>query len=380
MRARVQGIRVLCLSVAVGCTHGDEIRAFLDSQTATTAGGRTSPKAGHGGYPSDGAETEGSSGSRAAGGGGSGGKPSPTCEIVVCSDAPGPDCSSQNVRRSYAEAGTCEDGQCHYEASDQPCSAGQACVDGACVCNQSSCADGCCHDNSCVTARSAELCGLAGESCSECTPRQNSDVICTGGACVIGSCSGDFMDCNRKPDDGCESNRKTDAGNCGECGKVCESHMCSSGKCLQYYRYGFTGGVDDQPVAANILLAVRVPVAAEGKLVAIGAKFVSTTAQQVYLGLYNDANGHPSALLAASDEITLRTLDLEVDVPPLDVTTGTYWISLVTNGTTHFRSGGSAATYQLSSYAYGALPAMRNTMNMTTEDLDISVYVVILGH
>eukprot|EP01112_Ceratiomyxa_fruticulosa_P018814 TRINITY_DN606_c0_g1_i4.p1 TRINITY_DN606_c0_g1~~TRINITY_DN606_c0_g1_i4.p1 ORF type:complete len:366 (+),score=34.88 TRINITY_DN606_c0_g1_i4:1002-2099(+) len=84
-------------------------------------------------------------------------------------------------------------------------------------------------------------CGTCGHDCSA-LPHVASSY-CNGGACVIDSCQGAFIDCNEDPSDGCEIDTSSDAYNCGGCGTdctalsgvnvtVCSSSVCQINSCL----------------------------------------------------------------------------------------------------------------------------------------------------
>lgn len=57
------------------------------------------------------------------------------------------------------------------------CAAGQACVNGACVCNPSSCSSGCCSGNSCEPGTAKDKCGKGGAACVKCN-KCNPDGTC----------------------------------------------------------------------------------------------------------------------------------------------------------------------------------------------------------
>ncbi len=82
--------------------------------------------------------------------------------------------------------------------------------------NTEGCCAGMCHD---VTADVAN-CGMCGHQCS----LPNATPICTARSCAIGSCSGNFNDCDNSAPDGCESNPASDAANCGGCGMGCSNN------------------------------------------------------------------------------------------------------------------------------------------------------------
>ncbi|MBL8683386.1 MAG: hypothetical protein JNK05_29730 [Myxococcales bacterium] len=63
----------------------------------------------------------------------------------------------------------------------------------------------------------------------------NSTPSCSMGVCGIGMCLAGFADCNRVATDGCEVNTRTNAMNCGACGRTCNlanaTSDCTDGAC-----------------------------------------------------------------------------------------------------------------------------------------------------
>ncbi|MDB5213374.1 MAG: Tryptophan synthase alpha chain [Myxococcaceae bacterium] len=75
-------------------------------------------------------------------------------------------------------------------------------------------------------------CGGCGNVCPVAGPNQVAS--CNKGLCAY-ECTPGFADCNGTSADGCETNLQTHAGNCGACGKRCDSaagQPCIEGKCL----------------------------------------------------------------------------------------------------------------------------------------------------
>jgi hypothetical protein len=112
-----------------------------------------------------------------------------------------------------------------------------ACVGGACTvasCNAgfADCngvaADGC----EVNTQTDAAHCGGCGVACSI----ANGTPSCVAGACAVAGCNSGSADCNNNPADGCEVNTNTSVGNCGGCGNVCSiangTPACASGACV----------------------------------------------------------------------------------------------------------------------------------------------------
>jgi hypothetical protein len=77
----------------------------------------------------------------------------------------------------------CTQGKCTC-GGGSPCSSGQHCVGGKCVCDAQSC-PGCCVSNVCMPQVSASACGLPGAQCVKCeVSRANG---CTNGLCTCGA-------------------------------------------------------------------------------------------------------------------------------------------------------------------------------------------------
>ena len=95
-----------------------------------------------------------------------------------------------------------------------------ACNPGYADCNKNA-VDGCeINVNSDVNNCSA--CGMV---CS----LPNASAGCSGGSCVIASCSGGFADCDGKAANGCEAHTTIDVMNCGGCGGVCSTNNGTPG-------------------------------------------------------------------------------------------------------------------------------------------------------
>ena len=124
----------------------------------------------------------------------------------------------------------------HCGACDNACSAEggtAACVDGACrvvACGaglgdcDSVAANGCETD----TRTSAANCGACGRACS----LANATAGCAAGACTVQSCATGYRDCDSMAANGCETAVTADARNCGACGVVCATGACVAGACV----------------------------------------------------------------------------------------------------------------------------------------------------
>ena len=110
------------------------------------------------------------------------------------------------------------------------CMGGSTCQNGMCNCPPdhatvcgSSCVDTTTDPNHC------------GSCATACAPQANSMATCTAGACSI-ACGAGFGDCDHNSANGCETDTRADAANCGMCGGTCSfghaSATCSTGTCV----------------------------------------------------------------------------------------------------------------------------------------------------
>jgi hypothetical protein len=122
-------------------------------------------------------------------------------------------------------------------ACNRPCSLPNAvpgCIAGVCVVKSCQAGYGNCDGvnfNGCEKSTLADPanCGTCGHIC---TAAPNATVACSGGACLLASCTGNFADCDGQYNNGCESNRTSDASNCSACGNVCPSPPNASPVCM----------------------------------------------------------------------------------------------------------------------------------------------------
>ena len=151
-----------------------------------------------------------------------------------------------SAARPCAGSATCCDGACvDTQTNTEACgtcttrctvtNGSPACVAGRCSvasctapfadCNNDP-ADGC-ETN---TAQSATHCGMCGRACMF----ANATGACTAGACTITACATNFLDCDTSPANGCEVDARTDAMNCGMCGRACRARgACIAGVCIE---------------------------------------------------------------------------------------------------------------------------------------------------
>lgn len=102
-------------------------------------------------------------------------------------------------------------------ACGEACGAGQACLEGACVCPiyHSFCGDACIP-----TSVDPQNCGACGNACT-------GDEVCSGGVCSD-ECLPGLTAC----DNSC-ADLQNDSANCGECGAACEDGQgCADGNCV----------------------------------------------------------------------------------------------------------------------------------------------------
>jgi hypothetical protein len=75
-------------------------------------------------------------------------------------------------------------------------------------------------------------CGGCGAAC----PINNNTPTCSGGSCATGTCAQGYGDCNGNPADGCEVNLETDPAHCGTCANACSvanaTTGCTGGQCI----------------------------------------------------------------------------------------------------------------------------------------------------
>ncbi|MBW2735515.1 MAG: hypothetical protein JRH20_24285, partial [Deltaproteobacteria bacterium] len=111
----------------------------------------------------------------------------------------------------------------------QTCGTGQACQNGICTCDPSSCS-GCCAGNNCLSGTAVSACGVGGSSCAVCPD----GTSCVGGQCGTG-CS--FETCLEGCCAGsaCNVGGETDSHACGRAGATCQacdpSMLCENGSC-----------------------------------------------------------------------------------------------------------------------------------------------------
>jgi len=157
------------------------------------------------------------------------------CHIGCGSDA---DCGEV----TQCDASTCDALKCDMETheckgclSDRDCKSGSVCdsMTDTCVAscvNSTTCPPGwtCCAQG-CVNLQSDnENCASCGTRCD----KAGANTQCLNGTCRIESCKQDFLDCDKRYENGCETNKLDDNANCGACGTICtEPQICKDGAC-----------------------------------------------------------------------------------------------------------------------------------------------------
>jgi hypothetical protein len=114
-----------------------------------------------------------------------------------------------------ANCGTCGHA-CSFEHAQATC-LNSVCSMGSCDLGWSDCdgneANGC-EGN---TGADPLNCGACGNACSY----AHATAVCQNGTCALGSCSGQFEDCDGDVTNGCEVNLQSDPSHCGACATIC---------------------------------------------------------------------------------------------------------------------------------------------------------------
>lgn len=175
------------------------LSAIACSSSSVNGGGGTGGAAGGDGGGVGGSDGSGGASGGQGGGSGSGGLAGSAGSCVNTSE-----CSS----KPGAIIG-CENGKCVITA----CAAGLGDCDGV-------------LENGCEQALAADPnhCGACGKKCSQ----THAQVACVAGSCSISQCDAGRADCNKNPDDDCESDI-TAVTDCGACGNACAvGYVCNA--------------------------------------------------------------------------------------------------------------------------------------------------------
>jgi hypothetical protein len=145
-----------------------------------------------------------------------------------CDGDPGNGCEV-DTRTSTAHCGACNT-RCTPPNGTPVCTAG-ACAIAACNAGFGDC-DGNASNGCEVDLRgAASHCGMCGNACPS---RPMAAALCADSACVL-VCASGFQDCDSNAGNGCEVDIRTDATNCGACGRTCTvmggTGRCSAGSC-----------------------------------------------------------------------------------------------------------------------------------------------------
>ncbi len=173
----------------------------------------------------------------------------PSDASLVCDACPdGEVCSSGKCTSTCPSGQTACSGNCvdlatsssHCGSCSNACASGFSCVSSKCVCASPTL--GCTppadsgSDGALVCVnpqKDIDNCGSCGNACTD--AGQNALPSCVDGGCGIGSCVGNYGDCNKVASDGCEAPLGNDKNNCGSCGLVCDAGApaCIDGGCVK---------------------------------------------------------------------------------------------------------------------------------------------------
>ena len=151
-----------------------------------------------------------------------------------------------NLREDENNCGACGNA-CSAENGGAICVNGQcrieSCEPGYDNCDRGDSDGG--YENGCEThtATDDENCGGCGEmgiNCNDAFRYLNATGSCVDSACQVADCFDDFGDCDENANNGCESDLRSDEGDCGECDRECMTNgttgspgnQCESGTCV----------------------------------------------------------------------------------------------------------------------------------------------------
>ena len=170
------------------------------------------------------------------------------CILTLASFVATPACGSSSSADECSASERFCDGTCTNVTKNQDhcgdCSTRCSLANSAAVCTDSQCSIGQCNSgwadcndagaDGCERSVSSDVlnCGACGNVCPS---GEHSTATCIGGQCGL-ACEGNFADCDKAPENGCEMNLLSSPSNCGACGKSCNSaagEICVQGSCAQ---------------------------------------------------------------------------------------------------------------------------------------------------
>ncbi len=137
-----------------------------------------------------------------------------------------------NTASHVSHCGACESA-CDLAHADYHCENSQCVVD-QCIGSWRDCdeldSSGC--ETDVISGGNPSHCGGCNVTCPGIT---NGTPSCASGMCIVGSCSGNFRDCNYEYDDGCEVDiiDGGDLTNCGSCNYTCPTYAHSNMACVE---------------------------------------------------------------------------------------------------------------------------------------------------
>lgn len=141
------------------------------------------------------------------------------CQVATCAAGFG-DCDLDpdngcevNLLASVMNCGMC--GRA-CSGAGATCSAG-TCGTASCAAGTGDCDGNMANGCEATLATDTRNCGACGRVCAF----ARASASCSGGSCVLGSCSADYANCNGLAADGCETSIRTDPSACGGCGMAC---------------------------------------------------------------------------------------------------------------------------------------------------------------
>ncbi len=197
-----------------------------------------------------------------------------TCGIASCNtgfancdSTVGNGCEA-NIRTDTNNCGACGN-RCNFPNATATC-AGGVCALGTCNTGFGNC-DGNAA-NGCETDLRTDV-GNCGTCSNRCAPA-NGVGTCSAGVCGIARCNVGFANCDANVANGCEVNLQTDANNCGACGTVCRNHIgggntCSSGACMPTCNTGYANCDGNAANGCEVQLATNTNCGACGRTCAL---------------------------------------------------------------------------------------------------------------